>query len=1506
MTRGQANRVQRGARRGLEALALVLLFVASLSLGLVLHLDTRPFRAAAAHAANLALADLLYGRIEVEGITHLSLSRIRLREAQLEDEYGNRVLQLQDVAVLLPDRGQLWRLILDPRNVNLHFPHARAERAWVGVFDDPTHGGVSLERALTPRPTAPGIAKPDRQPPRVEVAFEQIELGRVRGRFSSPLLTALSPRLYRVRGTLRFDPTGVAARVERFGARVNGPEETPIRGTGSFAMRVPGTMQVEFSGFYEKTEMQARARLEAGRLRATLRAPQVTPSGGRSLWSAWPLLQPLALNAELDGSLHSLVFRVTGSARSADSELHVDGTWSARGEPRIDAAATLRAFDLRLLSVEAPKSALDARAQFTLRASDDQLRATLSGTTSATQLATIAIPPLRFELEGWPPALTARLEVLDPSAPVSAELEATASTLSGRANVRDLDLAKQRWGPRGLHGVSSLQAHFTLQSDQVSAKLHAQVRDSRWAGVTLQRLTLDADGSAPWSELAQAQVRLNAKAANLSWGAVKFDTARFDGQLSQSGIQGELNLADRDGRAVRLRGLASLQGRLRNIDLYARRGDLTLEAQVPHFDPTGPELRVASLKLTGPDTSLTGSGRYRPGHLQARLLARNLQLHRIGRPLGWSPAAVTGRADVDMDVTLTPNQQQGRVDITLDGVSFGGWGRTGAHLRAELQDSAIAGELNLQNDLGIGLEGQWDLQLAGTALKAKSWSEAAGSSQLFIHGVDLMALGLLMNSDSVSELEGTLGARLSLHRPSGSRLPHGLFEIGISGLQAQLPALDPDAPTGPLTVYATGAFEARSNALHATVIAEDPNGRLATLSGHLSPNFELLVRDPLRGLHELVHSPLRLSLHLPQRPASQLPWVSRQGVQGQLEAKLDVAGSLADPRLHLWLWTTGLSAPTLNASAALDAALLAHYAPISGQLEVELGANLLGTRAAQGRLTAHLPWDTSPWQHLQTLEGHLELYSLPLAALSPVAELELGGTISGRLEVLPAQRANQPTLAAVLALDEFSSGRAALGTGTLQLEGRPGMLSGKLRLSQGLRQLNVQLGISGPSTTVPFPLRVDDLEAHIDATRLDAAALTPVVGSTVSRLAGRVDGQLAVYLKHVGEGEWRSSISGEANVSQGSAYIAPLGLELRDIRLQATAIPRGNGTLLELQNVTAKARSQRTNVEGRGSFLLHGVRLATGNAQLLLRAVPLTLQGRSLGTASGRLTAQLERRERGWDQPGPHASGPYLLVNAVLDNWRLKAAAAASRPLIDLESKPGIIVLQQEPRAADEDLLPYRFIVELGRDVQVSVAEMELPIGGQLNIAYAGETTLNGTINLERGGRLPLLGRVFQVVDGSLRLNPRNPSNPNIDVTLEGRSADGNPVFVTITGTLDEPVTDPPAAELRELLGGGTATVLSGGVQALGIGQLLGDRVQLRIGTSDEDEETPTYSAAFQLDENLWFEANYQNVTEPSMTQQDGSTLSGTVEYRFRNNWSLRTQIGTAGGSLDLLWQYRY
>jgi hypothetical protein len=160
-------------------------------------------------------------------------------------------------------------------------------------------------------------------------------------------------------------------------------------------------------------------------------------------------------------------------------------------------------------------------------------------------------------------------------------------------------------------------------------------------------------------------------------------------------------------------------------------------------------------------------------------------------------------------------------------------------------------------------------------------------------------------------------------------------------------------------------------------------------------------------------------------------------------------------------------------------------------------------------------------------------------------------------------------------------------------------------------------------------------------------------------------------------------------------------------------------------------------------------------------------------------------------------------------------------------------------------------------------------------------------------------------------------------VLASWRAPDATTVYVEVRGTFREATlrleSDPARSEAEIqalLLGGGTSD--AGEPQTAGVGYgadfvsaLLADtnlpHVELRTGTetASNDRRYQTYTAAVQISQNVWFEGSYKALSA-SETGEGGDAYTGTVDWRFLRNWSLRTEIGNVGTGLDLLWQYRY
>ena len=65
------------------------------------------------------------------------------------------------------------------------------------------------------------------------------------------------------------------------------------------------------------------------------------------------------------------------------------------------------------------------------------------------------------------------------------------------------------------------------------------------------------------------------------------------------------------------------------------------------------------------------------------------------------------------------------------------------------------------------------------------------------------------------------------------------------------------------------------------------------------------------------------------------------------------------------------------------------------------------------------------------------------------------------------------------------------------------------------------------------------------------------------------------------------------------------------------------------------------------------------------------------------------------------------------------------------------------------------------------------------------------------------------------------------------------------------------------------------------------------------------YAAAVPLSDDVWFEGSYKQ-EERSTATEGHSGFSGTIDWRFKQDWALRTEAGQLGTGLDVLWYYRY
>jgi autotransporter translocation and assembly factor TamB len=405
---------------------------------------------------------------------------------------------------------------------------------------------------------------------------------------------------------------------------------------------------------------------------------------------------------------------------------------------------------------------------------------------------------------------------------------------------------------------------------------------------------------------------------------------------------------------------------------------------------------------------------------------------------------------------------------------------------------------------------------------------------------------------------------------------------------------------------------------------------------------------------------------------------------------------------------------------------------------------------------------------------------------------------------------------------------------------------------------------------------------------------------------------------------WDARFVGLARLKQGVIKPAAIGLELRDTNLTLRATREAEHNVVEIVELSGKAASEKLNLRGRGKLYFSGTELAHGWAGAGLDDVPFVVRGVRLADLTGQVSASFRQ-------------DPTQMSSRVeIPQLRVLLPRSTGRSLIDLTPNPSIAVLQplSEATESSEPGLPWHVLVNLGDEVRVQSAALNVRLSGQPELILAEELEVDGKLLLPAGGRVTVAGKLFVIEHGFIQFDTGDHTDPHINIRAVWRAPGGVSITANLVGTAREPEltleSDPPLpggeAEIFALLfGGGVGDTDSNAASpALGAGatfvsEILGNTalrgVELRAGVEKRgssgqssqlaEDEWRSYAAAVPLSDDVWFEGSYK--TEQRATAADGrSGFSGTLDWRFKQDWALRTELGELGTAVDLLWQYRY
>ena len=1512
-----------------SALGLVCVFVAASLGGVALHADLPVGRRAVARLLEQLLSSTFLGRFEIVAIDHLTLRTVLAREVRVRDPAGRLVLTVEGLRAHADIAGIVSDVLLGegPLSVDIH--HARAERAKVALVPDAASGEPSIAQAFTLAPSKTPSTGPGRP---VKVWLPAIEIGKGEVRGSVTGVPPIDADVFGARGSVLVSPAGIAVDAPHFSAVVRGWFEKELRAVGNFHQRGTTRFWTNLDGFIGELQVDSVARLEGEHLKATFDVPRAEPAVMRGLLSDWPLVEAATVHADVEGDLPEL--GIAATATLATASLEAKGKLKLGSDTGLKLDITGKHVDLRALSADVPATDIDAQAALSVSSSASGTLVELDGESEPSVIGLVPLPAARFRGRYDGKDLEGTVELHEAGMPLTAK-----ATLRPQG-VLELAVEVPRFrvehAPRlarlGARGALEVHAKGRVERQTLDASLSASFEGLTRDVAALGSGRIEARARGPLTEPRKLEIDARVAAKQARYGVLRCDAieARAQGTLGNLALSATVNDAGGISIAAKTRLSAIAGTRFDDVDLSVSREGLSVHASAARIDLSASGVEVAGARLEGGAGSLTASGRYHPGLVEVSARGTGVDLAAIGKLIGVDRQRLAGKLDIDTELTVARDVRRGRVDLSLSDAAFASQRGLELEVTASLDGEDITGE-TMARAAGYGsLRSSFEIAAPGSLFEGKTWRRATGRWDLGLERFELERLRpILPEAWGIQALKGGLIGQLTLLRPEAERPPSVNFLAATDGLGIEKKTPDPEQPERVSGVEAQigGSIDGSNGAAEASLRLVDAHGVLVSGSGRGELDWAQVLESPRRVFSEFLSRPLAVTLVVEDRPLDELPAIVRpEGVSGVLRAEVSFRGTLHEPVIALKASLAGLSLGADDAGEPFDVCGRAQYDPSEDR--VGLGVELYvpspargvcrGQRVALANAAGEIDVPALARGERGFIgDAQIALESLPLARLGPFVRAGMAGRVEGRVAF--SGTTDPPQVSGELKLLDGSIRSVPIGAGELSLrtDGRDGRVSLKLARGDGVLEGEARAGVN-LDALVP---RIDDQRpAFVRATltNVDAGVLEPVLGDVLSDLSGRLDGSVTASLSprdaNVRGSGFDGQVQGRLSMLKGGFQIAGLGMRLTDVKFEAETQRLGKQTLVSVRNLSAASRSKYPNVAASADLYLEGMSLEGGRANANLSKVPLMIQGVSQATLTGSANLELKRH------------GSVMRVVIRLPELTADLPRSSGGNVIAVDPHPDIVIVQpiaEQRLVAAGSSLTWELLVDLGKKVRVVRGDLQIPLAGQATIVLAEQVKIGGDLELKPGGRVQLMGKSFVIETGEVHFDTDDASNPHIRVLASWRAPDTTMIWVEVRGTLREATlrleSDPvlSQADIQALLlGGRTSEDEDTTGSRIGVGTDLGGvfgdtpfrRVEVRIAaeTGSDERNMQTYTAAVPLSDTLWLEGSYANLNANDLSEGNESAVSTTIEWRFRQNWSLRTQVGTVGAGLDLLYQYRY
>jgi len=1551
------GRAQRAIVAVAKALGVGVVLALAAAGGVVLHVGMPAPRRFAAARVNGILEGTFKGKITIQRVGLLHLTRIDGVDAQVFDPEGRLVLDIRGLRARFGTLT-LLRSLVSGKSLVVNIPELSINGI-EAVLEENAAGELGLVRAFDSRTPATGepssgtdVTIGDIQVRHVwahghlaAVPVLDADLKDFAGGFTStPKSTGIDVQYLLVvgRGFPGMNPEGLV--VANASLPSDPRDETKVKGS--------------YDGRIGDIPVRADGSLNGKVVVGTVDVPETAPAAFAALAPGQIHLgAPLSAHAEVHGELP--ILKPELRAHLGAGEITASGTVTLPEGERVDLSATaqvnVKDLDVSLLETSAPPSRLTTLVEAAIVSRPGgKISGTYHVENQVGEVSGQVVPAASVRGELTEKSVRGTAEVAEVGAPTSVQFSlqprpgsASPNQLDFKARTTVADLnAIPRVGPiaRGRASVA-VEGGLDLDTKRLTARADGQVLGLAQSGVQLAsaRFTASADGP-----LEAPRFQADVRGAGLRAGGFAFTSVN----ASASGTPSEIDVTTRlvgDDKAPSVAARAHVSpGKdllVRNVGATIEHNEVTSTATVDAIRVAGGAVDIRGAKVEGLGDPILASARISPAAMTVKARSADVDLERVAKLLGREED-VHGHLALDVDAVATRRGVEGHVNADLRDLSAPSIKDGRVHVALTSAGTHLQGEINAAlGDVGKLALTAVNITLGGPATAPSSWKSATGS--VGIDGaIDLTRLLAQVPEESqpVFAASGTVAIHGQVARPSASAAPTLELEAATRGLlligkQEKKKNADGSLTPGPAPWRSEGTdgtfgvkLDGATGRTAITAKLRDALGPLASLDAGATLPIEAIIASPDRLVELMRDTPLEARVLVPLRSIDALPPALGQlPLRGEVELDAALEGTTRAPKLALTAKGTNLRSRTATACVPVIA-VDAHVAYAGEKADVRVVASreqreVLVTDAnvkvnlPQVLAGAALAWEAS---------ANVALTRFPLDAVSAFLEQPIAGEISGKIAVKDLHRA--ASLDADLDLQQLSLDRALFPNGKVLVTMKEGALTAKVRLDQkdGYLETSAKGAMKWGAEIAPAIDLAQPVDVDVRAQNFRANAVMPFVQGTITELDGRIDADAKI---HVEPGGKDGTMSGALAIRDGIFEMPQIGERFHALEGRVVMKPWGT---LRLENFSAEGPTGK--VTASAEAVISGLALQSATAKVNIdksRRLPLVFDGVPIGRAYGTITARAQMAK----------DGKRLDVNVDIPSFQLELPQNTSQsvqPLdpeetvrVGLHSNQDFVTIPLAPpstRREASDLVIHAS-VKLGNDVSVKQGTtVDILAGGEVQIEVGQETRVSGQIQLARG-RLEIQGKQFMIDRGIVSFVGPDPADPQVIATAYWDAPESIRVFADFSGHVRSgnlTLRSEPALTQDQILAlilfgspdgtfgaaprsgqpgspGVKAAGLAGGVVTQGLNKaisgLTSADITTRVDTSEADNPRP--ELAVQLSKKVSARIGYKLGVPAPGDNPDRTEL--TIEWRFIRNWSLSAVIGDQGSSaLDVVWRFRY